>query len=153
MSDKFFRHDYLVANEYRADAITLCVRCAAPIRSEKARQMKKPNSSEMMWVVDLVRHSNYRLVPIAYVKDDKKRLTHIPVCADCIEFQLTPEIAELIKNQIMRAELNSAHWCGYPEELKRSIRERWAKSQVVERLSGKTLEEAYNFKMPEEAKP
>lgn len=150
MSDQHFRHDYLLSNEFRADATTLCVKCAATIRSEKPREMERNGAKR--WVTELVRHNNYRLVPITFLRDEKMRMIHVPVCSDCMDFTLTPEIAHLIKLQIMRAEMSSAQWCGYPEELKKAIRARWSRSEILERLSGTTLEEAYNFKLPEEAR-
>lgn len=151
MSDIYFRHDYMVANDYRPDAVTLCARCARPIRSETYREMKKRNVQEKVLVADTKRHSDYRLVPIVYVREERKRMLHLPVCADCVDFELTPEIGHRIVLQIMRAEVASATWSGYPKEFIKAIKERWEKSHTLERLAGKTLEEAYNFKFPQEA--
>lgn len=139
----FFQHDYIVPNQHRFLATVLCLRCSKIIRSERVRIMKMRGSTEMGPVVDSVVHNDYRLVPLEIERNGVKRMTHIPVCADCVSFPLTEQVKPLILSQIIRGEIMSAEWSGYPKELSNAIQKRWSETKILRRLEGEALENAY----------
>jgi hypothetical protein len=146
MTDTYFQHDYIIQNEFKADAGNLCLRCAKLIRSEKHRMIPRRNTpGDLVDVCEVVPHSDYRLVPMVVIRNNRRSMIHIPVCVDCVGFELTPKIASLIVKQISNGEVMSASWCRYPEEFLNAIRKRWERTQIIERLEGKALEDTYNL--------
>jgi hypothetical protein len=152
---EYFKHDYIVSDEFSSDAKVLCMRCGIQIMDYDYLMI--PKHQEPAKFVPVLSHrplSHYRLVPVLkHTFDDKGEIvrisvTHLPVCKDCQNFEFTDEVADLIKNQIVRAQIAQVKWSGYPQEAANAVLEKWGKMKLVRRLQGRELESIYLKEAP-----
>lgn len=134
---KYFEHDYLIPDEFRADATILCMRCARAIASPSYRTMAKKNEpGKTVYVYDRKIHSDYRTVVIELRMGERKGSMTIAVCADCVNFKLEDNDKVLIKNQILRAmEMEHARNGASPEAAAKAL-EGMKAQEIIGRQEG-----------------
>jgi hypothetical protein len=153
---EYFKHDYVVPDEFSSEAKVLCMRCGIIIMDYDYLML--PKHQEPKKFVPVLSHkplSHYRLVPVLrQVFDEngqilKTSVTHLPVCKDCQNFEFTDEIGDLIKHQIINAQIAQLKWSGYPQEAVDAVIEKWGKRKLVRRLQGRELESIYLKEAPD----
>lgn len=104
---------YTKSDDVQSVAWIYCMKCAKELCAPTYHEMVKKNApKEKVLVYSRSKHSNYRQVGIAIEKDGMGSTTYIPICGDCVNFELTEEIKPKIEKLIRDAYQADAEWSG-----------------------------------------
>lgn len=138
---------YIEVSERSSQEKVHCMRCNTIVLDQSYEmQPKRNNPTEQIAVLAPRKHSNYRLVPFLTERDLRNSVTHLILCVDCENFELTEDLKVVIIEQILTALMLQAKWAGYPEEACNSIREKWRSTRLVKRLSKAEMSKFYSQK-------
>jgi hypothetical protein len=125
-----WEHNYLVHDEFGIERI-LCMACGNPIKS---RQEMRSSLDQGKIIRDMAKHAEYREIPV-YLNDGN--IAFIMVCEACRQDDITPEVADKISNQLLKALRSQLEFEGKTEEvieavLKETTRKIIRKAEVNE---------------------